>query len=106
MRRRKPVSHDAALVKKAMKKRGVKAAYEALAPQYALAAELLRARKAAGLTQEEVARRMGTQRPAVARIESGNAGHSPSLETLRRYAQAVGRRLEVRLVARRPALGR
>jgi ribosome-binding protein aMBF1 (putative translation factor) len=95
----KPVPHNAAFVKKALKKRGVKAAYEKLAPEYDLAKVLLRARKAAGMTQEEVAKRMKTQRPAVARIESPNPQHSPSVETLRRYAKAVGRELEIRLVA-------
>jgi DNA-binding XRE family transcriptional regulator len=95
----KPVPHDAAFVKKALKKRGVKAAYDKLAPEYDLAQVLLRARKAAGLTQEQVAKRMGTQRPAVARIESPTPKHSPSVETLRKYAKAVGRDLDIRLVA-------
>jgi len=95
----KPVPHDLAFVKRALKKRGVKRAYDALEGEYSLAAELLRARKKAGLTQEEVARRMGTKRPAVARIESPTSGHSPSVETLRKYAEAVGRKLKIRLAA-------
>jgi len=95
----KPVPHNTAFVKKAMKKRGVKAAYEKLTPEYDLAKVLLRARTEAGLTQEQVAKRMKTQRPAVARIESPTAQHSPSVKTLRRYAEAVGRELEIRLVA-------
>lgn len=95
----KPVPHNEAFVKKALKKRGVKAVYEELGPDYELAKVLLSARKAAGLTQEEVAKRMKTQRPAVARIESPKPKHSPSIETLRRYAAAVGRELEIRLIA-------
>ncbi|MDA8110246.1 MAG: helix-turn-helix transcriptional regulator [Betaproteobacteria bacterium] len=94
-----PVPHDRAFVERALKKRGVKAAYDALEEEYTLAAELVRARKKAGLTQEEVARRMGTKRPAVARIESATSGHSPSVETLRKYAGAVGRKLKIRLAA-------
>jgi len=94
-----PVPHDRAFVERALKKRGVKAAYDALAEEYALATELLRARKKAGLTQAEVARRMGTQRTAIARIESAKSGHSPSVETLRRYAGAVGFKLRIRLAA-------
>ena len=58
------------------------------------------ARKAAGLTQAQIAERMGTKAPAVARLESSLASgkHSPSLDTLRKYAAAVGKRLEVHLV--------
>jgi DNA-binding XRE family transcriptional regulator len=60
---------------------------------------LLRARHEAGLSQAEVARRMGTQAPAVARLERSLATgkHSPSLATLRKYASACGRQIVVRL---------
>jgi transcriptional regulator with XRE-family HTH domain len=63
--------------------------------------ELLRARKAAGLTQAEIAELMGTKTPAVARLESGGGSnkHSPSIATLRKYAEAVGCELEIRLVS-------
>lgn len=56
---------------------------------------LLKARQKAGLTQAELAARMGTQAPAVARLERALATgrHSPSLATLRRYAKACGKRL-------------
>jgi transcriptional regulator with XRE-family HTH domain len=60
---------------------------------------LLKARQDAGLTQAQVAERMGTQPPAVARLERALATgkHSPSLATLRRYAQAVGKKLVLEL---------
>lgn len=60
---------------------------------------LLKARHDAGLTQAQVAERMGTQAPAIARLERSLATgkHSPSLATLRKYAEACGRALEVRL---------
>ncbi len=76
--------------------------YDALEEEFALFDELLTARKKAGLTQEQVAQLMGTKAPAVARLEAGGGskGHSPSIATLRKYARAVGCRLEVRLVAR------
>ena len=66
--------------------------------------ELLKARRQAGLTQAEVAARMGTKTPAVARLEAGGGSrrHSPSVATLRKYAHAVGCRLEIRL---RPRAG-
>lgn len=56
--------------------------------------------KAADLTQAEVAARMGIKPSSLARIEGslGNHKHSPSLETLRKYARACGKRLEIRLV--------
>ena len=57
--------------------------------------QLLRARHDAGLTQAQVAERMGTQAPSVARLERSLATgkHSPSLATLRKYAHACGREL-------------
>lgn len=70
--------------------------YDALEEEFALAGELIGARAKAKLTQAEVARRMGTSQSAIARIESGR---SPSLTSLRRYAKAVGRKVEIRLKA-------
>ena len=60
---------------------------------------LLKARHDAGLTQAQVAERMGTQPPAVARLERALATgrHSPSLATLRKYAQACGKELLLQL---------
>jgi transcriptional regulator with XRE-family HTH domain len=60
-----------------------------------LLAELVAERRAAGLSQAEVANRMGTSQPAVARVEAGAV--DVRLSTLQRYAAAVGRRLELRL---------
>jgi len=61
---------------------------------------ILKARREAGMTQAEVAERMGTKAPAVARLESAliSGKHSPSLATLRKYAAAMGKRLEVRFI--------
>lgn len=75
-------------------------AYDALEEEFILFDELLKARSHAGLTQSEVAERMGTKTPAVARLEAGGGSkkHSPSLATLRKYAAAVGCRLEIKLV--------
>jgi predicted transcriptional regulator len=59
---------------------------------------ILKARKEAGLTQAQVAERMGTKAPAIARLENAlvTGSPSPSLATLRKYAAALGKRLEVR----------
>ena len=61
--------------------------------------QLLKARQAAGLTQAQVAARMGTQPPSIARLERSLATgkHSPSLATLRKYAQACGRELVLQI---------
>jgi DNA-binding XRE family transcriptional regulator len=87
------------LVKKMLKNPAVEAAYRGLADEFGLLDELLKARRRAGLTQAEVAERMGTKPPAIARLEAGGGSkrHSPSLATLRKYAEAVGCRLEVKL---------
>ncbi len=60
---------------------------------------LLKARMAAGLSQAELARRMGTHAPAVARLERSLATgkHSPSVATLRKYVQACGKQLLVQV---------
>jgi predicted transcriptional regulator len=87
------------LVRRMLRKPAVKAEFKALEPEFALLDQLLKARTRAGLSQAEVARRMGTHAPAVARLEAslGSGKHSPSLATLRKYATAVGKKLVVRL---------
>ena len=85
--------------KRWMKQPGFAEAYAALADEYAALAELLRARQAAGMTQADVAERMGVAQSSVARLEStaGSRKHAPSLATLRRYADAVGCELRITL---------
>jgi transcriptional regulator with XRE-family HTH domain len=63
--------------------------------EFTLLDSLLKARHDAGLTQAQVAERMGTQAPAVARLERALASgkHSPSVATLRKYVKACGKRL-------------
>jgi transcriptional regulator with XRE-family HTH domain len=90
------------LVKKMLKQPQVKAAYDAQVEEFALLDELLKARRRAGMTQAEVAAKMGTKTPAVARLEAGGGSgrHSPSVATLRKFARAVGCRVEIRLKPR------
>ncbi len=93
-----PVRHDhAAFLARAWQRKGFADAYDALALEYALADQMLRARARAGLTQDAVAERMGTTKSAVSRLES-TGKHAPSLATLKRYAEAVGCELQVKLV--------
>ncbi len=66
-----PLVHDhAAFLERARQQPGFQEAYEALALEYALAAEMLHARMQAGLTQEAVAQHMGTSKSAVSRLDS------------------------------------
>lgn len=94
------MTHDE-LVEKMLSNPEVKAEYERLnREEFAILDEMLAARREAGLTQAQVAERMGTKAPSVARLESALASgkHSPSIETLRKYAKALGKQLEVHLV--------
>jgi ribosome-binding protein aMBF1 (putative translation factor) len=72
----------------------VRAEYDALADEFALVEELIKARAHSGLTQEEIARRMGTTQSVVARLESGKS--MPSTRTLKKYAEATGTKLVIR----------
>jgi DNA-binding XRE family transcriptional regulator len=89
------------LVSKILKNPAVKAEVNQLnREEFAILDEILAARKESGLTQAQIAKLMGTQAPAVARLESSLATgkHSPSLNTLRKYAAAVGKKIELHLV--------
>jgi transcriptional regulator with XRE-family HTH domain len=82
---------------KSRARKGFTEAYDALELEYLVAAQLLKARARAGLTQDAVAERMGTTKSAISRLESAGK-HTPSIATLWRYAEAVGCYLEVKLV--------
>ena len=83
---------------RAFKRPSVRKAYDELEDEFAFLDEVLKARAQAGLTQAEVAARVGTTQSAIARLESGAGRHSPSISTLQRYARALGYRLEIKLV--------
>lgn len=70
--------------------------YDALEPEFAVARQLIEARTRAGLTQQELAVRMGTTQPVIARLESGR--QKPTTKTLERFAKATGSKVEIRLV--------
>ncbi len=92
-------THDE-VVKVLMKRPGVKAEVERIEREEGeLLDALLKARQEAGLTQADLAARMGTQAPAVARLEKSLATgkHSPSVATLRRYVQACGKHLHLQV---------
>jgi DNA-binding XRE family transcriptional regulator len=87
--------------RRALARPEVKAAYEASAEEFPFLDEVLRARAESGLTQAEVAKRVGTTQSAIARLESAEGKHSPSVATLQKYAKALGYRLELKLVKER-----
>jgi transcriptional regulator with XRE-family HTH domain len=93
------------LHKKWMKEPNYRKAYEALEEEFVLASAVIDVRNRAGLTQEDLARKMGTTQPVVARLESGRS--RPSMRTLERLADATGSRLLIsfapRTADKRPA---
>ena len=74
----------------------VKAEYDRLGPIFAVVGEMIEARQAAGLTQADIAARMGTTQSVVARLE--NARHMPTFDMVARYAAAINRRVDIHLV--------
>ncbi|MDQ6959180.1 MAG: helix-turn-helix transcriptional regulator [Mariprofundaceae bacterium] len=88
------------LKEKALSNESVREEYASLEPEFNLLREMLRARQDAGLSQADIADRMGTKAPAITRLESSltSGRHSPSLATLKKYAEAVDCHLEIKLV--------
>ena len=84
------------LKERALKNPKIKAEYDRLGPIYELVGTMVEARREAGLSQKDVAQRMGTTQSVVARLEG--AHHLPSLDLVTRYAAATGRRVEIRLI--------
>ena len=92
-------THDE-VIKKLMSRPGVSAEVNRIEREEGqLLDSLLKARHEAGLTQAELAARMGTQAPAVARLERSLATgkHSPSVATLRKYVKACGKDLRLQV---------
>lgn len=86
---------------RALSRPEVRREHDRLEDEFSLLDEILKARAAAGLTQSEVAQRIGTTQSAIARLESGSGRHSPSIATLQRYANALGCKLKIKLVKTR-----
>lgn len=95
----KRMTHDE-IVSKMLSNPAVKAEYDAIEEEFALLDEMLDARKKAGLTQAQIAERMGTKATAITRMESNLAsGQSgPSFATLKKFAKATGKKLQIRFV--------
>ncbi|HOI16213.1 MAG TPA: helix-turn-helix transcriptional regulator [Geobacteraceae bacterium] len=105
MTRKAPTKMHRQMVDEWKREPEFKAAYNEMEMEFTLLRELLLARQKAGLTQAEVAKKMGTKPPAVTRLETAlsDQRHSPTIATLKKYAQAVGCTLEIHLVPTKAA---
>lgn len=83
------------LKKELLKNKKVASEYKRLEPRYQLISQLIEARMKKGLTQEELAKKIGTKQSAIARVESGNA--NPSINFLQEMAKAIGSRLTIQV---------
>ncbi|HFE38881.1 MAG TPA: XRE family transcriptional regulator [Gammaproteobacteria bacterium] len=87
--------------KKALAKTAVKKEYDALAPAYELRKKMIALRQKAGLTQEQIADVLHTNKSNISRLENANSEISPKLSTIEQYAHAVGYEIEIKFVRQR-----
>lgn len=83
------------LKKELLKNPQVAQEYKKLEPHYQLISQLIEARLKKGLTQKELAKKIGTKQSAIARLESGSA--NPTISFLEKIAQAIGSRLIIQV---------
>ena len=69
--------------------------YEKLKPKYEAIEQIIRARKEQNITQAELAKRVGTQKSNISRLESGN--YNPSLDFIVKVAELLGKSLSVQI---------
>lgn len=69
--------------------------YEKLKPRYAVISQIIEARKEQNLTQAELAKRVGTQKSNISRLESGN--YNPSLDFLIKVVHCLGKELDIKI---------
>ena len=82
---------------KALQSEEVRKEYDALKPLFTIKKQLVAARISHGLTQDEIAKKIGTSKSNISRLESLNNHHMPNLSTLMKYAEALGMRLDIGL---------
>ena len=88
--------------KKALKNPALKKEYDNLGPEYDLIRQLLRMRLESGLTQEDMAKLLGTKKPNISRLESHASQHSPRLRTVKKYAEVAGYEMMIKFKRVRP----
>jgi ribosome-binding protein aMBF1 (putative translation factor) len=79
--------------KQVLKNKELRRAYDALAPEFAIAEAIIRKRLEQGITQAELAKRIGTRQSAISRLESGN--YNPSIGFLDKVAKALNLNLMI-----------
>lgn len=84
--------------KEALKKPKVKEIYDSLSAEFELKSKLIELRKKANLTQEQMATKMHTTKSSISRLESINSKVSPTISTLKSYANALGKELKIDFV--------
>nr|WP_320009652.1 helix-turn-helix transcriptional regulator [uncultured Desulfobulbus sp.] len=84
--------------KKALQKPEVKSEYDRLSSAYELRKQLIKIRKDAGFTQEELAKLLNTKKSNISRLENVNSKISPKLSTIEDYARAVGYKIEINFI--------
>ena len=78
-----------------MKDEEFRSEYESLKPRYELIAQIIDTRNQLNITQEELAKRIGTQKSNISRFESGS--YNPSLDFIIRIAQGLGKEIHISL---------
>ena len=92
-----PKLKDFKLIEKEwMKRPGFRKEYEAQRKEFELAEQIIKARIRAKMTQADLARKIGTKKQGISRLES--PGYKPLFATLRKVADATGSELQIRLV--------
>ena len=86
---------------KALKKPGVQKSYDDLEVAYEMRKQLITLRQKAGLTQEDVAKKLRTSKSNISRLENVHSSISPKLSTIQAYAEAIGYKLRLDFVLRR-----
>ena len=84
--------------KKALTDSEVKKEYDLLIPAYELRKKLIRLRKQAGLTQEEMAQLLNTKKSNISRLENVNSKISPTISTIEKYARAIGYNIDINFI--------
>lgn len=85
-------------LKESLKNPKVKAEYDRMQPEFEVINALIKARVKRGLTQEKLAKKVGTKQSVISRLETGRA--NPSLTFLKKLAQALNSRLEIKFISR------
>lgn len=78
-----------------MKDEEFKKEYDRLRPRYEIISQIIEIRKEEHMTQEELAKRVGTQKSNISRLESGN--YNPSLDFLVKVAHSLGKELSIHM---------